>query len=263
MRSSHKAEPLRQSVDQNQQHSPFLVRLPYLLPQQLVQQPSAPPQPQPSLTALLRHEDVTLLVPTTSQDPTSLAPLLMQSHVDRLVEPSEHDPQLMLLHARSPFLPQLLEHFEIIHQTGYRNYEQVKAEAGAVLNEETKKLYHPIAYLEEVKLKHLYQVTDFIVSRAGSGGIFEIAALGKPSIIIPLAGSAQDHQVKNAYTYAKNGAAVIIEEGNLTPHFFFSVLKNTLEDPEQIEKMQKAARKFARPRAGEIIASYIVEYLTQ
>jgi len=160
-------------------------------------------------------------------------------------------------------LPQLLKDFEIIHQTGLKNFEQVRAESKAVTNKETERLYHPISYLEEVRLKHVYKIADFIISRAGSGGIFEIAALGKPSILVPLPGSAQDHQVKNAYAYAKNKAAIVIEEGNLTPNFFLATLKNTLNNPKQMEAMKKAAQEFARPRAGEIIASYIIDYLTQ
>ena len=59
-----------------------------------------------------------------------------------------------------------------------------------------------------------------IISRSGSGSIFEIAAVGKPSILVPLPGSAANHQSKNAYAYAENGSAIVIEQENLTPNFF-------------------------------------------
>ena len=127
-------------------------------------------------------------------------------------------------------LPQLLNYFEIIHQTGARNFNQVRAEAEAVMDERLRVFYHPVPFLEEIELKHVYQIVDFIVSRAGSGIIFEIASLQKPSILIPLQGSAQEHQLKNAYAYAQNGAAVVIEEGNLTPHFFLATLKHLLSN---------------------------------
>jgi UDP-N-acetylglucosamine--N-acetylmuramyl-(pentapeptide) pyrophosphoryl-undecaprenol N-acetylglucosamine transferase len=58
------------------------------------------------------------------------------------------------------------------------------------------------------------------VSRAGAGAIFEIAALGLPSILIPLPESARKHQLKNAYCYAETGSSIIIEETNFMPHFF-------------------------------------------
>ncbi|MCD6178131.1 undecaprenyldiphospho-muramoylpentapeptide beta-N-acetylglucosaminyltransferase [bacterium] len=157
-------------------------------------------------------------------------------------------------------LPQLIEDFEIIHQAGIRNFEQVKAEAEVVINKESRKYYHIYPFLREIELKHAYKISDFIVSRAGSGSIFEIAALGKPSILIPLPGSAQDHQLKNAYAYAKNKAAIVIEQENLTPNFFITTLKNILADQKTRKKMQEAAKNFSKPRAAEIIANYILEY---
>lgn len=160
-------------------------------------------------------------------------------------------------------LPQLVEKFEIIHQTGEKNFEEVKKDAEAMLKKELMIYYHPISYLEEINLKHAYKIADLIVSRAGSSSIFEIAALKKPSILIPLPGSAQDHQAKNAYAYNKSNATVVIEEGNLTPHFFMAVMKNILENPKEYEKMQKAAEQFSKLKAGEVIANYIVEYLVR
>jgi len=157
-------------------------------------------------------------------------------------------------------LPQLIEDFEIIHQAGIRNFEQVKAEAEVVLNKESRKYYHIYPFLREIELKHAYKISDFIISRAGSGSIFEIAALGKPSILIPLPGSAQDHQLKNAYAYAKNKAAIVIEQENLTPNFFITTLKNILADQKRRKKMEEAAKNFSKPRAAEIIANYILEY---
>lgn len=160
-------------------------------------------------------------------------------------------------------LPQLIERFEIIHQTGFKNFEEVRKESEAFLGKELRVHYHPIAYLDEITLKNAYRVADLIVSRAGSSGIFEIAAFKKPSILIPLPGSAQDHQVKNAYTYAKNKAAIVIEEGNLTPFFFLATIRNIIDDLKTYERMEKAAENFSRIKSGEIIANYIVEYLTQ
>ena len=57
-------------------------------------------------------------------------------------------------------------------------------------------------------------------------GIFEISALAKPSILVPLANSAQNHQIENAYSYAENKAAIVLEEENFTPHFLIEKLKH-------------------------------------
>ena len=87
------------------------------------------------------------------------------------------------------------------------------------LNDEEKRRYKLTAYLEK-DLKDAYLAADIVVSRAGSGSIFEIAAMGKPSILIPLPEAASNHQALNAYEYAKSGATIVMEESNLTPNVF-------------------------------------------
>src|SRR3989344_8936662 len=96
-------------------------------------------------------------------------------------------------------LPEFLNNFELIHQTGEKNFSEVKAESQAVTNQDSAIYYHPFPFLKETELKQALALADLIVSRAGSGSIFEIASSSKPSILIPLPGAAQDHQIKNAY----------------------------------------------------------------
>jgi UDP-N-acetylglucosamine--N-acetylmuramyl-(pentapeptide) pyrophosphoryl-undecaprenol N-acetylglucosamine transferase len=164
-------------------------------------------------------------------------------------------------------LPKLLKNFEVIHQTGIKNFERVKNEAKASLYAEEKsnlsEYYHPIAFFNEEELKHAYKVSDLIISRAGSGSIFEIAAIGKPSILIPLPESAQNHQVKNAYSYSEKGACIVIEEVNLRPNFFLEEIRLLLANKEKIEFMSQAAKLFAKNSSARIIAEYIIEYLKQ
>ena len=154
----------------------------------------------------------------------------------------------------------LLQYYEVIHVCGKKNYRQVQAEAEVVMNKELEKYYHVEDFLNEIKLKHAYKVADFIISRAGSGSIVEIAALGKPSILIPLPSAANDHQSINAYEYAKTGAAIVMEQENLNPHLFLSKITSLLENPEQLAKMKNSALAFAKPLAGKAIAREILEY---
>lgn len=160
-------------------------------------------------------------------------------------------------------LPDLLLNFEIIHQCGEKNFEEVQREVNIMLGEEQKKYYHLIPFFKEDKLKHAYKIADFIVSRAGSGSIFEIAALGKPSILIPLSNSAQNHQLKNAYSYAAYGSCLVMEEINLTPRFFLEKIKFFFTHPQELEKMGKAALDFSKPMAAKVISGYIISYLTK
>jgi UDP-N-acetylglucosamine--N-acetylmuramyl-(pentapeptide) pyrophosphoryl-undecaprenol N-acetylglucosamine transferase len=158
-------------------------------------------------------------------------------------------------------LPQILTDFELIHQTGEKNFKQVQAESKVVITKELEKYYHPFDFLKEIELREAYATSDLILSRAGSGAIFEIAACQKPSILIPMAVSAQDHQVKNAYAYSQYGACIVMEEPNLTPHFFLEKLKYLFSHPEDLEKMRKAAGDFAKPDSARNVAEYILNYL--
>ncbi len=159
-------------------------------------------------------------------------------------------------------LPELAASFELIHQTGQNNFKEIEAESKIVLTPDLQKLYHPFPFLNEEMLKQAFSLADLVVSRAGSGSIFEIASAGRPSILIPLAESAQKHQLKNAYEYAQKGAALIIEEANLTPHFFLERLKFLFSQPEKLKEMGEKSLAFARPQASRVIAEYIVAYLS-
>lgn len=159
-------------------------------------------------------------------------------------------------------LPELLNNFEIIHQTGIANQKQVQAEADIILTKEQLAFYHSFAFLNETQLKHSLAACDLVISRAGAGAIFEIAAAKKPMILIPLLGSAQDHQAKNAYKLSELGAAEVIEEQNLKPHLFLQRLNLLFDSPENLAAMSESAAAFSRPKATTIIANYLNEYLS-
>ena len=103
-------------------------------------------------------------------------------------------------------LPDLIKNFQIIHHTGPLNLEVIKESAAAILlNNPNKNRYKPFGYLNNLEMRMAAGVASLVISRAGST-IFEIASWAKPSIIIPIADSNENHQVKNAFAYAKAGA---------------------------------------------------------
>ncbi len=155
----------------------------------------------------------------------------------------------------------LVKQFQILHQTGINNFEQVKSELTSIAKNfagEEKDRYKIVPYFDK-GLKDAYSAADIIVSRAGSASIFEIALFGKPAILIPLPEAAGDHQTKNAYEYANTGAAIVIETDNLTPNVFINQLKKLLFDPGKLKAMSEAAKKFAKPEAAKIIAEEIIK----
>lgn len=156
-------------------------------------------------------------------------------------------------------LPELLTDYQIIHQCGKNNYGECKGRADLILEKSPfKSRYKLFPFLESGAMRMAYGAADLAVSRAGSGSIFEIAASGLPSIIIPLTGSAQEHQRENGYAYAKSGAAVVIEERNLKPHILKSEIGRLFADKEEMAKMSEAAKFFAKPDAAEKIAREII-----
>lgn len=158
-------------------------------------------------------------------------------------------------------LNDFLSSFELIHQTGKANFKQLISEVEVIIKKNLKKYYHPFPFLKERELANAYKVADLIISRAGAGTIFEIAGVGKPSILVPITGSAQDHQIKNAYAYARTGAAIVMEEANFTPYFLLEKLKLLFSVPQELRAMAAKAKKFAKPEAAEVIAEYLMAYL--
>ncbi|PJE73833.1 MAG: undecaprenyldiphospho-muramoylpentapeptide beta-N-acetylglucosaminyltransferase [Candidatus Terrybacteria bacterium CG10_big_fil_rev_8_21_14_0_10_41_10] len=157
-------------------------------------------------------------------------------------------------------LPELVQNFQIIHQCGPNNLSDVKARTDIVLTDsDYQSRYRLFGTLNLDAMRMAYGAADLVISRAGSSSIFEIAASGLPSIIVPLDGSAQDHQRENAYAYARSGAAVVIEQRNLAPHILKSETERLLNDPKEREKMSKVAASFAKPLAAETIAREIIK----
>lgn len=152
-------------------------------------------------------------------------------------------------------LPQLSEKYQIIHQCGPKNSPQIEE----AVKQSPPQDYHFFPFLDENQMAAAYLLADLVISRAGSGSIFEIAVCAKPSILIPLPQSAGDHQRKNAFAYAQAGATVVLEEANLTPHLFLSKISQILDNPELIQKMSQSARNFYYPEAAQKIAQELIE----
>ncbi len=155
----------------------------------------------------------------------------------------------------------LLAKYEVIHVCGKRNHAEVRTGSEAVIQKELEPYYHLYEFLNELELKHAYKAADLVISRSGSGTIFELAAIGKPAILIPLPSSAGNHQSKNAYEYAKNKAAVIMEEENLKPGLFMEEIAFLVANKEERDRMSKNALEFAKPLAAKAIAREILEFL--
>ncbi|KND48957.1 MAG: UDP-N-acetylglucosamine--N-acetylmuramyl-(pentapeptide) pyrophosphoryl-undecaprenol N-acetylglucosam [Parcubacteria bacterium C7867-005] len=156
-------------------------------------------------------------------------------------------------------LPELVKKYSIIHQTGKNNIAESKSTSEAVLiNSEHKDRYKPFDYLNPLAMRMAAGVADVVVSRAGST-IFEIAAWGTPSIIIPIPESVSHDQRSNAFAYARSGAGEVIEEQNLTASILASEIDRLVNNPVERERMKQAAKAFYKPTAAHEIAEEILK----
>jgi UDP-N-acetylglucosamine--N-acetylmuramyl-(pentapeptide) pyrophosphoryl-undecaprenol N-acetylglucosamine transferase len=98
---------------------------------------------------------------------------------------------------------------------------------------------------------------DLIVCRSGAGAVSELAAAGKPSILIPFPFAADDHQTRNAQVLERAGAALRSTDKEWTGPKFFEAVRDLAAAPERLRAMSEAARALAHPssarRAAEIV----------
>lgn len=118
--------------------------------------------------------------------------------------------------------------------------------------------YQAHCWLEAKAMARAYKVADLVIARAGATSLSEIAFLGKPSILIPLAQGYSPHQEANAEVFAKAGAAIVFAQEDLDPKKFVQAVHQILQDREKREAMSTAAKSLARPQALKKIALEIL-----
>jgi UDP-N-acetylglucosamine--N-acetylmuramyl-(pentapeptide) pyrophosphoryl-undecaprenol N-acetylglucosamine transferase len=156
-------------------------------------------------------------------------------------------------------LPELLNRYQIIHQTGRANIEEIKSTTEIILKDHPyAHRYHPMDYLNDLTLRMSAGVAEIIVSRAGST-IFEIAAWGTPSIIIPLPHSISHDQTSNAFSYGRTGAATVVQENNLSAHIIIGEIDRIHNNPTIQQSMRDQAKAFARLDSSTLIADVLID----
>ncbi len=157
-------------------------------------------------------------------------------------------------------LPELVQRYQVIHQTGQANFDTVQKTSQIILeHNERRYRYKPYGYLAPLAMKMSAGAAELVISRAGSGGIAEIASWSKASIIIPIPESVSRDQRSNAFAYARSGAATVVEETNLTPHILLAEIDRLFTNPKARNDMAAAAAKFTRKDAARILAEAVLE----
>ncbi|MDR3581850.1 MAG: UDP-N-acetylglucosamine--N-acetylmuramyl-(pentapeptide) pyrophosphoryl-undecaprenol N-acetylglucosamine transferase [Candidatus Pacebacteria bacterium] len=155
-------------------------------------------------------------------------------------------------------LGQLVPLTQVLHQTGIANIAEVQQLShAALIDAGSDNRYQAVGYFDN-NMPVVMSAADLVVTRSGSS-VFELAAFALPAILIPLAESANGHQLVDAYEFAKTGAGVVIEEGNLLPGIFFGQLKQILSNDDARAKMSAASGAFFLPGAADAIAGDIID----
>ncbi len=136
--------------------------------------------------------------------------------------------------------------FRILHAAGERNLAELETPGPH---------YDLRGYIENFGEALL--AADVVVARAG-GSVFEIAAHGRPAVLIPYPYATADHQAQNASFMERAGAAVVIPDRELTPARLAEELGALLADPDRRASMGRAAAAVAKPQAAQEIAAEVL-----
>ena len=114
-----------------------------------------------------------------------------------------------------------------------------------------------VPYIADIR--GAYEQADLVIARAGASSVAEIAACRKASILVPLPTAAHDHQRHNARLLSEAGAALLLEEKDLSGGSLAHAILSLSGDPGHVVAMERAAASLARPEAAARIADMIEE----
>ena len=145
----------------------------------------------------------------------------------------------------------------LIHQTGWLRGAATFEELAARFKESgIPGEIHP--FLDD--MARVFAESSLIVSRAGMGAVSEIAASGRPSILVPLPTASDQHQLRNAEAFEQAGAAILVPDAEMSGARLVAEVIRLADDPARLEAMGNAARGFSRAgaarRAAEILETF-------
>jgi UDP-N-acetylglucosamine--N-acetylmuramyl-(pentapeptide) pyrophosphoryl-undecaprenol N-acetylglucosamine transferase len=140
----------------------------------------------------------------------------------------------------------------IVHQTGKAQWEEYhSAFASAGMEGEV------VPFIQDMPAA--FADADLVVCRSGAGAVTELAAAGKPSILVPFPFATDQHQLKNAEAFERAGAARLVLDREMNGDKLFSIVSELAREPDQLACMGEAARVFARPGAARRAADILEE----
>lgn len=140
----------------------------------------------------------------------------------------------------------------ILHQTGPAMRDEVES-----AYREAGRPAEVVAFLDDMERR--MGEADLVLSRSGATTCAELASAGRPAVLVPFAGAADDHQRVNARAMRDAGAAVMVDERELDGGALARELGALVAAPERLAAMHRAARSLARPEAAARVADLLLE----
>lgn len=143
--------------------------------------------------------------------------------------------------------------FQLVHVSGRRDHAAVQeklAAAGSDLRN-----YHLLDYTDELPMATA--AADVVVGRSGAS-VLEVAAQGKPEILVPYPYATADHQMQNARWMEAAGAAEVIADSELTAERLKAAVMGLLEDNGRRQRMAAAAAGLSSPDGAQVIADEVI-----
>lgn len=146
-------------------------------------------------------------------------------------------------------LEHLLDDATVVLVTGQANYEQTVQDAGQYAEDERLKIYPFISG----NLHEYFAAADVVITRAGMTTLLELAALGRPTIIIPNIYLTGGHQTKNAAVYEEAGGAIVLTESDFDdqPQLLAETVRQLLNDEGRRQQLSQSIQSLAKPQAAK------------
>lgn len=198
-------------------------------------------------------------------NPVRLDIASLPAPLERLVDRDDEPVHVLVVggslgaQALNQMVPQALAQLDAVirpmvrHQAGVKNIDDARSQyAAAGVNADV------MPFIED--MAEAYAWADLVICRAGALTIAELAAAGVAAVLVPYPHAVDDHQTANGNYLAENGAALLIQQRDLTPEKLAGVLKTLCTDRVRLRQMSIASRTLAKPHATAQVAAICAAY---
>ncbi len=157
----------------------------------------------------------------------------------------------------APALLEAVPGLTILHQAGARHAETTQAayrEAFQGMAAGASR-WEVSAFLDDMPRR--IEAADLVLARSGASTVAELAAAGKPALLVPFPQATDDHQRKNAEVMALGGAARMLIQAEMSEEILLTTLVDLLRDDPELERMGERAKALAKPNAAGDIAAIV------